>query len=274
MSNRVGRVVALWRYPVKSMGSEPLADAVVGWHGVPGDRRWAFVRPGMERSGFPWLTIRELPEMAHYIPRIDEPGQPDKSAVTVRTPAGAELDVVDPALAAALGDGVRVIKQDRGVFDTFPLSLISPQSIAAIGAPPATLRFRPNLVVDVGAPFAEDGWLGRVLHIGAARVRIDKRDGRCVMVTVDPITLARDPAVLRRIAAERDGCLEREQARRSDAGPDRGRRRGLARRLSASARPTPPGRPAAAIRSGRARRSPGARSRARRRGARDADISE
>ncbi len=202
-----GRVVALWRYPVKSMAGEALEEAAVGWHGFAGDRRWAFVRPNMERSGFPWLTQRELPEMAHYRPRFVDPAQPDKSPAIVRTPGGDELDVVDPALADRLGAGVRLIKQDRGAFDTFPLSLISMQTIAAIGADLDPRRFRPNLLVDAGAPFAEDGWVGRTLQIGNARVRIDKRDGRCAMVTIDPVTLDKTPAVLRKIATERDNCL-------------------------------------------------------------------
>ncbi len=71
--------------------------------------------------------------MAHYRPRFAEPDQPDKSVTLVRTPAGTDLEVVDPLLAAELGDRVRVIKQDRGVFDTFPISLITTQTIAALG---------------------------------------------------------------------------------------------------------------------------------------------
>ena len=56
---QVGRVVGLWRYPVKSMGAEELAEAEVSWHGLAGDRRWAFIRNGVVHSGFPWLTLRE-----------------------------------------------------------------------------------------------------------------------------------------------------------------------------------------------------------------------
>ena len=48
--------------------------------------------------------------------------------------ASDTLDVVDPALVERLGGGVRVIKQNRGVFDIAPLSLITAQSIAGIGA--------------------------------------------------------------------------------------------------------------------------------------------
>jgi uncharacterized protein YcbX len=110
----VGRVVALRRYPVKSMAGEELDGAEVSWHGLAGDRRWAFVRDGQVRSGFPWLTIRERPEMARYRPFYTERAWPNASPTLVRTPSGGELDVADPALAAELGPGVRVIKQDRG----------------------------------------------------------------------------------------------------------------------------------------------------------------
>ena len=35
----IGQVEALFRYPVKSMGGEPLEEANLGWHGLEGDRR-------------------------------------------------------------------------------------------------------------------------------------------------------------------------------------------------------------------------------------------
>ena len=215
----VGRVAALWRYPVKSMAAEELDGAEVSWHGLAGDRRWAFIRGGQVRSGFPWLTIRDRPELAHYRPRFAEPGRPNASPVLVRTPSGGELDVADPALAAKLGPGVRVIKQDRGVFDTMPLSLLTAQALAGLsrltGTELAAGRFRPNVLVDAsgvdaagadatGRDFPEDAWVGRVLRIGGLRMRVDQRDQRCVMVTIDPVTLRRDPAILRAIARERD----------------------------------------------------------------------
>jgi uncharacterized protein len=207
-----GRVAALWRYPVKSMAGEELEAVEVSWHGLAGDRRWAFIRDGQVRSGFPWLTIRERPELAHYRPRLAEPNRPNASQTLVRIPSGDELDVAAPALAAELGPGVRLIKHDRGVFDTLPLSLLTTQTLAGLGRLVGTdltaQRFRPNLVVDArGHDFPEDGWVGRVLRIGGLRMRVDKRDQRCVMVTIDPVTLHRNPAVLRAIARERDARL-------------------------------------------------------------------
>ena len=205
----VGRVAALWRYPVKSMAAEQLDGVDVSWHGLAGDRRWAFVRAAKERSGFPWLTIRELAELAHYRPRFAEPDRPDASPTLVRTPGGDELDVADPALAAQFGPGVRVFKQNRGVFDTMPLSLLSTQTVAGLsrlaGTDLVPQRFRPNLLVDVpGTEFPEDSWIGRTLRVGGLRMRVDQRDKRCVVVTMDPVTLDRDPAILGVIARERD----------------------------------------------------------------------
>jgi len=210
----VGRVVALWRYPVKSMAAERLDEVEVSWHGLAGDRRWAFIRDGQVRSGFPWLTIRERPEMARYRPRFAEPDRPNASVVLVRTPSAGEFEVADSALAAELGPGVRVIKQDRGVFDTMPLSLLTTQALAALsrlaGVGLSAGRFRPNLLVDAsvagfpGFPeFPEDAWVGRVLRIGGLRMRVDKHDLRCVVPTIDPMTLGRSPVILRTIARER-----------------------------------------------------------------------
>jgi uncharacterized protein YcbX len=188
----------------------------VSWHGLAGDRRWAFARERSAPSGFPWLTIRDRPEMVRYRPRFIDPERPDTSSVLVTTPAGVDLDVGDPALAVELGDGVRALKLDRGTFDAMPLSLITTQSaggLAALaGRPLDTRRFRPNLVIDAldgpgPRPFPEEGWIGCTLRIGDALVRVDGRDQRCVVVNVDPATAERDPAVFRTIARHRQARL-------------------------------------------------------------------
>lgn len=210
----VGRVVGLWRYPVKSMAAEALAAVDVSWHGLAGDRRWAFVRDGVPQSGFPWLTLRQRANMNHYQPRFANADRPDDSATIVQTPTGEEFDVTDPALAAELHpEGTRVIRQSRGVFDTFPLSLITTQTIAAlsdeVGERLDVMRFRPNILVEaVGdTPFVEDSWVGCELKIGELRMRVDKRDGRCVVITIDPETSERRPEILRTVAERHEGCL-------------------------------------------------------------------
>lgn len=205
----IGRVVGLWRYPVKSMAAEALEQVDVSWHGLAGDRRWAFVRDGIPRSGFPWMTIRERSDMCRYRPTFADPGRPDASLTLISTPSGAALDVVDPVLAAELGDGVRAIKQDRGVFDAAPLSLITTQAVAGLGVLVGreldVRRFRPNLLVEATGrgEFPEDEWVGAVLQFGGVQMRVDRHDERCVVVNVDPTSTERDPAVLRTIAQQR-----------------------------------------------------------------------
>lgn len=166
----VAHVAGLWRYPVKSMGAEVLSEAQVSWHGMSGDRRWAFLRARAAGGGFPWLTLRERSDMGQYSPSFTNPQKPDTSPTVVRTPSGVVFDV---------GDRLDV------------------------------QRFRPNILVEaVGdTVFPEDAWVGRVLRLGGMRMRVDKRDGRCVVITIDPVTAERNPAVLRAVANERQGCL-------------------------------------------------------------------
>ena len=105
-----------------------------------------------------------------------------------------------------------MIKQDRGIFDSLPLSLITTRSIADLESLleliPGELgprRFRPNLLVEPYAAdrFPEDGWLGAVLRIGSMRMRVDRQDPRCVVITVDPDRLQSSPEVLRTVVAQR-----------------------------------------------------------------------
>jgi len=213
-SRPVGRVVGLWRYPVKSMAAEALDEVEVSWHGFAGDRRWAFIRNGVEKSGFPWLTLRDRQDLNHYRPSFVDPARPDTSPTVVQTPSGAVFDVTDPALGEELRPrGARVIKQRQGIFDTFPLSLITTQTIAQLGEIVGdrldVQRFRPNILVEStdGTPFPEDAWVGCVLRIGGMRLRVDKRDGRCVVITIDPETSERNPAIMRAVARDRQGHL-------------------------------------------------------------------
>ena len=39
------------------------------------------------------------------------------------------------------------------------------------------------------------------------KMRIDKRDGRCVVITIDPTTSETNPEILRTVARERDNCM-------------------------------------------------------------------
>src|SRR3954467_11816109 len=83
----LGTIREIYRYPVKSMAGEAQRVATIGWHGLDGDRRFAFRRIG-DTSGFPWLTASKLPvllSLHHYYPGGAG------AVIRVATPAGQEL---------------------------------------------------------------------------------------------------------------------------------------------------------------------------------------
>jgi uncharacterized protein YcbX len=215
----VGRVVAIYRYPVKSMRGHEIAATQVRRRGLEGDRRYAFVRSD-DRSGFPWLTARQVAAMLRYEPYFAEPADPGRSPVRVRTPDGRDLavesDELRDQLAAAYGAPAALLQLNVGAMDAAPVSLIGTASVAALGAAAGRAidarRFRPNLVVEPldGQPFAEEAWLGGSLIFGerpdSARVRADDRDERCMMINLDPETAVQQPEVLRTVARSREQC--------------------------------------------------------------------
>jgi uncharacterized protein YcbX len=204
----VGRVRELVRYPVKSMAGIPTESAVLGWHGLDGDRRFAFRRPGVD-GGLPWLTASRLPELLLYHPvGLDErSGEP--LPTHVRTPAGTQLELrgeeLRAEIAATCGSAVELMRLDHGIFDEAPVSVISLATMAGIGREAGTdldrRRFRANIVLETGSrePFHEDEWVGRVLVFGDREappaVSVTQRDLRCIMIDLDPDTAVRDARV-------------------------------------------------------------------------------
>lgn len=67
--------------------------------------------------------------------------------------------------------------------------------------PLAMARFRPNVVVDGTAPFAEDAWTG--VRIGDVPFRVSEACDRCVLPTIDPVTLRRSKEPTRTLARHR-----------------------------------------------------------------------
>jgi uncharacterized protein len=216
---QVGVVKALFLYPVKSMGGHEADEAFLNWHGLDGDRKFAFVQDG-NTSNFPWLTAREIPKMLHYTPYFVDPANRAKSGICVKTPEAEDLPVESrelvESLAAHWSGKFHLIHLNIGVFDAFPISLISTETTkglsARAGFPVESNRFRPNILVEPVEPIdaIEDRWVGRTLCFGSAQegpgVAVSKRDSRCVMVNYDRQTLKQTPELLREIAQNRSNC--------------------------------------------------------------------
>jgi len=183
----VGRVGALWRYPVKSMLGEALTSVAVSEAGFDGDRCFGVVAAGTGRVASAkrprrWQRLLQLrAEVAG--PGVVRIRFPDGTSVTSGDPG------VDAALAAFLGEDVRLsgdappkAELDRAVpdevlaegpdadvafttleiaaasppgtfFDFTPMQLVTSASLQQVGAAhPAgrvdAVRYRPNVVVE------------------------------------------------------------------------------------------------------------------------------
>jgi uncharacterized protein YcbX len=216
---RIGIVRHLLRYPVKSMAGTPTRSAHLGWHGLAGDRRFAFRRVG-DRSGFPWLTASRLPELLLYRPVGHDESTGEPLPTHVRTPSGQELELRGEALrrevAARFGSDVELMWLRNGIFDDAFVSVISLQTVAAVGREGGVSldvrRFRPNVVLetDDAEPFREGGWIDGTLVFGGAEprvaVRVTANDVRCMMINLDPDSARQDARVLRAVV-RRNGNL-------------------------------------------------------------------
>src|SRR5437867_3741369 len=136
MPLEIGHLEAIFRYPVKSMGGEPLEVATLGWHGLEGDRRLAFRRID-DRTGFPWLTASKLPDLLLFAPRRPENGASGELPTHVRTPDGDEMPLFGEDLATEVsrrhGAPVQMMQLDHGIFDEATVSVIASDTVREIG---------------------------------------------------------------------------------------------------------------------------------------------
>jgi uncharacterized protein len=206
----LGHVHELVRYPVKSMAGVATSSAFLGWHGLQGDRRFAFRRLN-DKSGFPWLSASRLPELLLYQPHGLDENAEEPAPTHVRTPQGLDLAIGSPELqndvAEKFGRPLELMKLKHGIFDEASVSVINLATIAAIGREAEqdldTRRFRANVVIasDSTEPFVENGWTGCRLVFGSddagPMINITMPDPRCVMINLDPDTAKQDPRVMK-----------------------------------------------------------------------------
>ncbi len=219
MLMEIGHVEAIFRYPVKSMAGEPLEFANMGWHGLDGDRRFAF-RQIDDRSGFPWLTAGKLPELMLFTPLRREDAAQEDLPTHIRTPDGQELPVFGEDLAREVarrhGAPVQMMQLRHGIFDDASISVMASDTVREIarlaGQSLDARRFRPNIVVRLlqSIPFQEGEWVGSVLSFGegddAPAITVTLRDVRCSMVNLDPDSASPAPEVLKAIARANQNC--------------------------------------------------------------------
>lgn len=213
----IGRVEAIYRYPVKSMRGERITNATLGWHGLDGDRRFAFRRIE-DRSFFPWLTAGKLAGLLQYEPICDQGSTAPRVPTHVRTPGGEVHSIFSDELAAEVSalhkSPVQMTQLKDGIFDDASISILATDTVTAIadaaGLPVDARRFRPNLLVRLftAGSFQEDQWLNGVLTFGEGdappAIAVTRRDVRCAMINLDPDTAMSSPEVLKAVVRIND----------------------------------------------------------------------
>jgi len=222
----LGRISAIYRYPVKSMAGESLEVARLGWHGIEGDRRLAFRRM-TDKSEFPWLSASKLPQLLLYKPFALDSNANSKNGellpTHVRTPEGKEYELRSDELrkevSSRCGDDLELMHLKHGMFDEAPISVISLATVRGIARESGRgeglcdlRRFRPNIVIETNSaePFEEDSWVGRTLMFAEGNnasteptpaIGVTMKDERCVMVNLDPDTAEKDSEVMKTVVS-------------------------------------------------------------------------
>jgi uncharacterized protein len=212
-----GRVLQLWRWPVKSMAGERVTATRLAPQGPAGDRAHAVLH---EHKG-EWkpLTARETPRLLAW--RATYPFAPDGGLdperppyAVVVAPGGEHMySWNDPrlrsALAEDLGRDVRLLRDLSGIQDLERSLLITTEATRAalaeeLGGTLDLRRFRTNFHLELDAPaWEEHGWEGATLRFeGGVVARLLHACERCAIPTRDPDTQEKWPQLLRHLATE------------------------------------------------------------------------
>ena len=223
-SDSILELTDIFIYPVKSLRGIALTEVALERGRSAGDRDWLLVNrhgqfmhmrdyPQMARIAIE-LTARGIRVSAAQageldIERADRSHAPPQSVAHVRlwrrrapvVPVGPEADAW---FSAALGVPCRLMafvpnapaldvpsyEVHSSLQDATPFHLTTVESLADLNSRMSASipmnRFRPNLVVRGGVPYAEDGW--KQLSIGETTLRWIKACTRCVATTTDHLT--------------------------------------------------------------------------------------
>jgi uncharacterized protein len=235
---RVGTLVHINRFPVKSMQGESVESVAVDESGIVGDRTWALRDVESDK-----LVSAKRPRLWRAM--LDCRATGTGGDVMIDLPAGQSFGIADPGLLEALrrlfgrtlvveaattpGQGVyasdwpeldgvdlsgevdlptNLTGEGTSFIDVGVLHLLTTASLDALAdvgpdTSANTRRFRPSIVIDTPHldGFAEDAWQGRTLRIGDIEIVVGDPTPRCVMTTLHQGDLPDERGVLTALAA-------------------------------------------------------------------------
>lgn len=207
----IGRVAALWRYPVQSLRGERVEQLTVGENISVGDRGYGIFDPEAghiavsARGKRRWRPL--VTWSARYLaePVADKPLPPVEITFEDGSTLRSDAPDVDATLAGRLGWDARFVRVAESVpaYKHAPIHALTSATLETLHRlypsgrfEPA--RFRPNVFIETEARdgFVESNWLNRTLAVGGARLSIDENTVRCVMTTLPQGDLPQDAGIL------------------------------------------------------------------------------
>jgi len=218
---RTGRLSQIWRYPIKGLGGESIPNAMVARSGIVGDRAYLFrdtdgkilgpvPKTGSQRKvgtlGFR-ARLHESSQVSVFdvssgkeLTNSDDPDFSERMNLSFGVPTRLEGASSILVTRTSSGRAIHVITDSsiRGMKKAYPKGDFDVR------------RFRPNLLVSTLSgtrDFEEERWVGGLLRIGSATLRVEEPNARCVVTTLGQGRLPKDEKILETITKANKGCL-------------------------------------------------------------------
>lgn len=232
------KIDSLYLFPVKSLAPVKVESFTCGEAGPLFDREWMLVDAKSSRfltqRDLPRMAlVQPALDLEAGQMRLSAPGVSEALEISLSPPSsvptradiwGDLTDCYDMGadsaewLSAFLKTEVRLVRMLAGArektgnearslrfVDDYPLHIASLGSLedlnSKLPSPVSILRFRPNIVLSGGEPWAEDKWSS--VKMGQNNFKVGRACTRCTITTVDPTTAERGPEPLKTLAGFR-----------------------------------------------------------------------
>ena len=215
------RIASLYRYPVKGLSPEPLADvALAVGQTLPADRRYAIENgpSGFDPADPRWMVKAYFLMLMRdeWLAALHSHFDDESGILTIRRDGAiavqGNLETAEgraaierffaDSYAGSIKGPPKVLSSDGHSFSDIARKVVSIINLASlraietiVGQPVHPLRFRANLYVEGWPAWREFDLLDQTLAIGEVRLKVVKRITRCAAVNVDPDRAARDLSI-------------------------------------------------------------------------------
>lgn len=207
----MGSVANLWRHPIKGVGREELKSVILeSGCCMPMDRNWAVAHENSKVNfqNPEWASCLNFIRAAsnYKLMAVSSCLNEESGLITLKHPELNDIsinpDIDGEKLVKWLAQicnpnrslPLKVFKTNRGITDTSSQT-VSIHANSTLEDLSKTMnktldqkRFRGNIWLNGETPWSEFNWIGNVMRIGTAEIKIVEPIERCMATTLDPET--------------------------------------------------------------------------------------